>query len=684
MRTPIQLDTGAPPGDIRSGPLSAVKLVMRSYLQRWRGANGIPVILFGSIFLYGVVYRARLYFRFAEDQLTRQADFVALLQYPAYELLFAALVCLVSWPIAILFRRRGATGRQRWIALWALQPLLGLCVLLYTTHYSLVFSVRSGLTWDMIVETFAAGAAFAMAGELTLSDQIHLVLLFVLFWGFVFWPPRLIPARNVGLLIAALPLLVFAAFQKAPGPEISDEIRLNPILYTARDIARSIMAKGTGPSVATKTGQLESVAFVADEFVTQPPEKERPGRRGHRWNVVVVVLESTGGDYVFSTKYGNQVPMRFLKRLSEKSLLMTNHVSPANTTPRGSFSVFSGLFPDPQLKMFVTRKDVRIPSMLQFLGGGYDAFLVYNGSLDWFFPHGFFRNNDFEMFGMENVHRKRWRHGPTNGRNEVQMVDFFLERLKRAKGPFFAVYHSYAAHWPYIDYGPEFDVFGSNRPKIHDWVYRYYNNLRLMDMQIERIYHTLEKMGRLSDTVIVVTGDHGQAFGKHPGNWIHSRASFMENYRVPLVIFSPGLRQPLVINKRTQHADILPTVLSLMGVSYNPRLVQGENILKKAFRRRYDFMYGNERTLSTIDRQTDIKLQLGLKNGQCWVYDLRRDPEETKRLSCDRHGKQRAATLSYERFQRRILEDYNRALIAGSPFFGQNHPYQRSPRPGAR
>ena len=657
---------------------------MRAWLQPWKGANGIPTVLCSSIFLYGVIYRARLYFRFAEDELTRHADFVSLLQYPVYELLFAGIVGALAWPIARWFRKRGVTGRRRLVVLLLLQPLLGLCVLLYTTHYALVFSVRSGLTWDMIVETFAAGAAFAMAGELTISDQIHVVLLFVFFWAFAFMPRRLVPLRNAALAFAAIPLVAFAVFQKAPGPEIGEEIRMNPILYTARDFGRSLLARRTAQSSGPKAAQVESVAFVADEFVTEPPEPERPARARRKWNVVVVVLESTGGDYVFSTKYGNEVPMRFLKRLAEKSLLMTNHISPANTTPRGSFSVFSGLYPDPQLKMFVTRKDVRIPSMLQFLGGGYDAFLVYNGSLDWFFPAGFFRNNGFQMFGMENVHRKRWRHGPTNGRNEGQMVDFFLERLGQSEGPFFAVYHSYAAHWPYVDYGPQYNVFGSKKPHMHEWVYRYYNNLRLMDTQIERIYGALAKKGRLKDTILVVTGDHGQAFGKHAGNWIHSRASFMENYRVPLVIHAPGLTGPRVIKKRTQHADILPTVLTLMGVSYNPHLIQGENILKKTFRRRYDFMYGNERTLSTIDRKTGIKLHISLKNGQCWTYNLASDPDERRRLDCSGHSAQKAATLMYENYQKRILEDYNQTRIAGTAFHGRSHPFARDARLGAR
>jgi hypothetical protein len=38
------------------------------------------------------------------------------------------------------------------------------------------------------------------------------------------------------------------------------------------------------------------------------------------------------------------------------------------------------------------------------------------------------------------------------GRDEVQTVDFFIQRLDRAREPFLGIYYSFAAHLPYFDY----------------------------------------------------------------------------------------------------------------------------------------------------------------------------------------------------------------------------------------
>lgn len=636
--------------------------------------GGVPVVIFGAVLLYGLAYRLRLLMRFGQDELTKELDPFLLLKYWIYELIFAGFLALLLWPLAVVARSRRVRGAYRVALLLVLQLFLGLAVLLYTTHYGLTFSVRSGLTWDMIVETFAAGAAFAMAGELTNVDRLHIGLLFVLFWSFYFLRTRLVLVRNTFLVTLSATLILFAVLLPAAGPKYTEDFRLNPILYTLRDMGRSYLAGGTPERGGPALGQMQSVALVSEDFVTGPPATVRRGRPGRKWNLVFVMLESTGGDYVFDTSYGNQVPMPFLKSLTKRSLWSRQHISTANTTPRGSFSVFSGLYPAPKLQMFVTRPDVRIPSLVQFLDGDYDSYLVYNGSLDWFFPHGFFRNSGVEMHGMDNIHRSDWKHGPTNGRNEEQMVEVFLNRLERAREPFVAVYHSYAAHWPYIDYGKRFDAFGGRKPKIHEWIYRYYNNLRLMDTQIERIYRQLEKQGRLDNTIIVVTGDHGQAFGKHAGNWIHSRASYMENYRVPLVMFRPGLLPARELKRPTQHVDILPTLLAAMGRPYNPALFQGESMLGKS-RRKYDFLYGNERTLTSIDRSNKLKLQIALKTGTCWAFDLAKDPDERRRLSCDGYAHQKKVTLDYEKYQSQILDAYNKSAATGTAFHGQRHPF---------
>ena len=393
---------------------------------------------------------------------------------------------------------------------------------------------------------------------------------------------------------------------------------------------------------------------------------EKPPRTNKKLNIVFFIMESVGQQYIFDTDRGNALPMPFLKKIAQQSLYFTNHFSPANTTPRSSFSIMSGVYPAPIKKMFVERKDVRIPSLKQHLSREYDFFYFYNSPQSWFFPRWFYKNNRVPVYSMDNVKRRNWGPGPRLGRNEEQFFRVFQYVLKKKKEPFVAVYHSFAAHYPYFNFNPRYNVYRDKRLKrprgrrrLSIFERGYYNNLRLLDELLKKLFAQLKKAGVLKNTIVVITGDHGEAFGTPVGNWTHSRASFNVNYRVPLIIYHPGLFKPRQINRRTLHIDILPTLLSVLNVKYDRGLIQGESLLNGKSKRLYDFLYGNEKTLTAINRK-NVKLQYN--QGRCWVYYLDRDPGERRKRSCRPHRDQLRALRAYSRYQTRFLFGYNRAL----------------------
>ena len=52
------------------------------------------------------------------------------------------------------------------------------------------------------------------------------------------------------------------------------------------------------------------------------------------------------------------------------------------------------------------------------------------------------------------------------------------------------------------------------------------------------------------DTLVVVFGDHGEAFGEHPGNFAHTLFIHEENVRVPYVIAAPGaIPEPIRVQR---------------------------------------------------------------------------------------------------------------------------------------
>jgi arylsulfatase A-like enzyme len=398
-----------------------------------------------------------------------------------------------------------------------------------------------------------------------------------------------------------------------------------------------------------------------------PPKYQLPPQQS--WNVLLVVLESTGFQYIFDRSRGIRPPMPFLEKLSKQGWWLKRHFSPSNSSARSLFSIMSSIYPRPQLRMFSMQKDASVPSLASFLRRTHDSFLVIPSPLTWFFPQWFLRHSGLdEIYGYHNLPVRKQSPGGAYAKDERESMNFFIQRIKRATQPFFATYFSFIPHWPYPDYGPDTHVFPNNRS-----ILRYYNNLALLDQLLEQLFEQLQSSGMMERTIVVITGDHGEAFGQHPGNWTHSRQSFNENFQVPALFYQPKLFSPRVIDWFTNHVDIVPTLLDTMRIPYDERLLQGESLWQHRLRRKYMFLYGNENTLTSISRD-HIKLQYSFKHRYCWVYNLKNDPDERKRLGCKDHLEQMRATLLYHQHQIAILERYNRVWQSKPDFFGAKHP----------
>ncbi len=104
----------------------------------------------------------------------------------------------------------------------------------------------------------------------------------------------------------------------------------------------------------------------------------------------------------------------------------------------------------------------------------------------------------------------------------------------------------------------------------------YYGMVAEVDAQFGRLLAGVEAKGELGDTVVVVTSDHGEMLGDH---WLVGKVGFhRESYHVPLIVGLPAAATPAdgaggVVDEWTEHVDLLPTVLELVGL---PVPVQGD------------------------------------------------------------------------------------------------------------
>lgn len=482
------------------------------------------------------------------------------------------------------------------------------------------------------LQLFREGAAAMPVGTvlslLTLRDWLFIAAALLTPITMLLWSryreESFVPLRR-RVVYYAVPMLIFAvgAFTyAAPLTHLVPALLRIPGLVVANALSGS-------PVALAAANRVEKPASLKLTKGRLPPVYHDENLLQNKTNLLVLVLESTGSRYVFDetlTLPGRGVPMPFLQKLSRESLYLSRHYSPSNTSPRALFSIFTGHYPEVSSEFFSLKRGLKIRGWNTYLPAE-TRFLVTPCATEWYFPNGLFRNNGIsEIIGKSRLDIPERRTEPADARNEIQSADYFIQRLEAAKQPFFSVYISFAPHYPYHDYGPEWKVArGDTR------LSQYVNNLRLLDAQIEKIFTALKNRGILENTVVVIAGDHSEAFYQHKGNFIHSLFSYEENLAVPALIHYPAGILPQQVSRVTTHADLGPTVLDLLKIRHAPGDFQGESLLRPENREQV-FAYGNEGTVSVYGKD-GVKLQL-MKSGACLVFDLKTDSGETKPLPC--------------------------------------------------
>lgn len=511
---------------------------------------------------------------------------------------------------------------------------------------------RRPLDLMLVREAFSAMPAETMISLLSLTDWLFIAL--ALLTPFAARLPIVRienPMRMPRALYALTVLLVCTGFFAGRwAPQIAAPAVRVPLL-----VVLNLFQKPTGLGAAVVKSPDKN---PAEDFSELPVGSLAESAIAARTNVILIILESTGSRYVFDavlTRPGQGMPMPFLYSLSQKSLYLARHYATANSSPRALFSIFTGLYPEPVPEFFSLRPSLHIRTWTSYLPAA-SQFLVTPCAVEWYFPLGLLKNNGVEeIYGQRQLEFSEKRTHPAEGRNEEQTADFFVARVLKARQPFVATYISFAPHYPYHDYGERWHITqGDER------LDRYVDNLRLVDAQIEKIHAALEKGRLLQNTVIVLVGDHSEAFRQHRGNYIHSLHSYEENLAVPALIYAPSLIKPRRVTSVTSHVDIGPTVLDLLKIPYKAKQFQGVSLVRP-FDREHILAYGNEETV-TVYSKDGLKTQY-LRTGICRRFDLAADPAELKQLDCPPGLDALKAARSYKDQQLVFLEKlHSRAL----------------------
>ena len=601
------------------------------------------------------------------------------LAYLPQDFALVILCFLIAWLLSRMthsIKQRKAFPIFKISGLVFLHLVLMLLLLIHGIHGRLLFDVQTGFDASVMKEAFSGISLIETVKLVEARDYLFLLFPFGLFWLILLSSIRLrnwIAGVSVALVVLCLGFSLLVNSDEAK--KLPDEIRFNPAIFFLSDVARSaffrhpiqgqtISAAGEEPGVRSfrppETEPMEPGAFL-------PEKSHRP------WNLIIFIMESVGTRYIFDTSGGNAMPMPFLRKVSQEGWYLKRHFTTSNVSTKAVFSIFSGLYDFFTKETFGTRPDADVPAVYNWVGQGYDRFLVTPSSISWYFPTKFVMNNGLsEIHSYENLKFKIKEEFHSLGhyiaRDEVQTTDFFIQRLRKVKEPFLGIYISFAAHFPYFDYGEDYRV---RKDDVH-LISRYYNNLNLLDHMIERMVDQLRKQGLLDRTLLVILGDHGQAFGQHhPNNFMHYRYSYNENLETPAIFYQPRLFKPKTFEFPTSHVDILPTLLDAMRIPYSPTVFDGRSLFSHKARETPIFFYGYEESVSSLDSHL-LKVQYSLKKNNCWAFDLNLDPDEKNPLDCSSYPLQLETLHKFVTAHDRNLLKYNatvreRKEVSGTP-----------------
>lgn len=181
-------------------------------------------------------------------------------------------------------------------------------------------------------------------------------------------------------------------------------------------------------------------------------------------------------------------------------------------------------------------------------------------------------------------------------------------------------------------------VDGSDVARLVDL---YDANLRYGDGILAMVLERLQRAGRLAETDVVVTSDHGEGFGEH-GVFLHDVALYDELIHVPLVVRRAGARPKADPDALGDGVDLLPTLAAIEGLPPLAGAV-GRSLLTGGGKA-HVLSYAHD--LRSVALRTRAEKYIRHQDGREELYRLDTDPGEKRNLAASAPAGSREADLA--------------------------------------
>jgi arylsulfatase A-like enzyme len=444
-------------------------------------------------------------------------------------------------------------------------------------------------------------------GHVIATRALGTLTLLPLFWGAF---PRIHPVAS---LVVALGVAM----------------RLVPVLERRATGVRRLV-RGSFPLVAAAAPVMAGTLWGADRL-SEWREASRPLPPENSSNVLLITLDTVAAGHLGLYGY-TRATSPTIDELAAHGVRFDRARATSSWTLPSHAGMFTGHWPHELYAGFLTPLDRTFPALAEFLSSrgfataGFVANYAYCASdsglnrgfavyRDYIFPRlTAFRIAalvDRPVDGLQSVERflEDWldvdlfrplaqsvRSQFKDDRKEAAVVNReFLDWLssrRQPQRPFFAFLNLFDAHSPYQTSRFAIHRFaGSPRNNRDADLIRGWDSLANhllsdhqlallrdsydecvadLDEQLGRLIDELERRGVLDRTWVIVTADHGESFGEHPGVFRHGTSLYQTEIHVPLVFIPPvASRMQRVVSKTVTLRDLPATIVDVLGCSEN-------------------------------------------------------------------------------------------------------------------
>lgn len=309
-------------------------------------------------------------------------------------------------------------------------------------------------------------------------------------------------------------------------------------------------------------GQTDAAFFPESDHIERHIRSRGPTKH---LNVVVLLEESLGAEFVGT--YGDTRGLTpIIDRLSKQSLLFTNAYATGTRTVRGMEAVSASFPPVPAESIVKRPYNQGLFNWSTVMAkNGYTPTFIYGGYGTFDSMNEFFGSNGYRVIDRTDMDKPRFANiwGVSDEDLFRHAAKVFDEQYARGER-IYSIIMTTSNHKPY--------TFPRGVPGVPEKGGGREAGIRYADYAIGRFLDAVGGKPWFDNTMFVIVADHGAR--------VYGRADIpIATYEIPLLIYAPKHVKPGKVDTLTSQIDVAPTVLGLLGFSYDSTFF-GKDVLR--------------------------------------------------------------------------------------------------------